>query len=89
MKVLGTTRLRLTTRRFKESSFQADRLAVCLPKRLEDTVLYYIDIALYSLLVLFMFWDLNRVITVGWQLWLHFNTFWDWICMLIRNYIMF
>ena len=55
-----------------------------LPNSLEDAVLFYIDVVVYVLLVLFIFWDLKRIATVGW---LHFRAFWNWISML--NYIIF
>ena len=55
-----------------------------LPNNFEDCVLYYLDIAVYSLLVLFIFWDIKRVMHVGW---LHLQSVWNWVSFL--NYMIF
>jgi hypothetical protein len=55
-----------------------------LPSNFEDSVLYYMDIAVYSLLVLFVFWDMKRVMNVGW---LHLQSVWNWVGVL--NYTIF
>jgi hypothetical protein len=55
-----------------------------LPNNFEDSVLYYMDIAVYSLLVLFVFWDIKRVTNVGW---LHLQSVWNWVSVL--NYTIF
>ena len=55
-----------------------------LPNDMADLILFYMDVAVYGLLVLFIFWDLQRILKVGS---LHFRAFWNWISVL--NYIIF